>query len=374
MKDPRIQKFARVLVNNSMKVKPGDKVLIEFYDVPIELPLVVVEEVFAAGGIPLLEMKDMKIQRKLYLQGPEEFFKLAGEFELYRMKQMDCYAGLRGCGNDNELADVPGSQMGLMEKHWWKPVHLEERCSNTRWVVCRFPSPAYAQKAGMSQEAFEDFFFNACNEVDYGRLSEAMQPLEDLMNRTDKVRIVSPGTDLTFSIKGIPAQKCDGKSNIPDGEVYTAPVIDSANGTISYNAPSTYRGFTFTDIKLIQNDGVIIEASANDTERLNDILDSDEGARRIGEFALGVNPMINRPMDDILFDEKIAGSIHFTPGDIVEELGGNGNHSGIHWDIVLIQTPEYGGGEIYFDDVLIRKDGKFVLYELLVLNPDRLLI
>jgi len=264
--------------------------------------------------------------------------------------------------------------MALFEKHWWTPVHLEQRCSKTRWVVCRFPSPAYAQKAGMSQEAFEDFFFNACCEVDYGRLSAAMQPLEDLMNRTDKVRIVSPGTDLTFSIKGIPAQKCDGQFNIPDGEVCTAPVIDSANGTISYNAPSTYRGFTFTDIKLTLKDGVIIEASANDSERLNDILDSDQGARRIGEFAIGVNPMITRPMDDILFDEKIAGSIHFTPGDTVEELGGNGNHSGIHWDIVLIQTPEYGGGEIWFDDVLIRKDGKFVLDDLLVLNPDKLLI
>ena len=373
MKDPRIQQFADVLVNFSTGVKPGDKVLIEFNDIPPEVPIAIADEVFAAGGIPLLEMKDMRLQRALYLHGNEEHFRLAGELELYRMKKMDCYIVLRGFSNANELADVPAGQMKFYEQHIFKPVHLKERCVNTRWVVCRYPTPAYAQNAKMSQEAFEDFFFRACCEVDYRKMSAAMQPLEDLMSRTDQVRLKGDGTDLTFSIKDIGAKKCDGEFNLPDGEVYSAPVLDSVNGTIAYNTPSTCRGFTFTDIKLTLQDGIIVEASANNTEKLNEILDSDSGARRIGEFALGLNPLITKPMDDILFDEKIAGSIHFTPGASEDAVGGNGNESGIHWDIVLLQTPEYGGGEMWFDHVLVRKDGKFLLGELKGLNPENLL-
>ena len=373
MKDPRLRKFAQVLVNYSTRVKKGDKVLIEFNDIPSEVPIAIADEVFAAGGIPVLEMKDMRVQRALYLQGYEEYFRLAGEFELYRMRKMDCYIVLRGYSNANELSDVPAGQMKFYEQHIFKPVHLQERCVNTRCVVCRYPTPAYAQNARMSMDAFEDFFFQACCEVDYQRFSKVMQPLEDLMNRSDKVRLMGPGTDLTFSIKGIGAKKCDGEFNLPDGEVYTAPVIDSTNGMIAYNTPSTYRGFTFTNIKFTFKNGVIVDASANNIEKLNGILDSDEGARRIGEFAVGVNPIITCPMDDILFDEKIAGSIHFTPGASEDAVGGNGNESGIHWDIVLMQTPEYGGGEMWFDDVLVRKDGRFIPQELQGLNPENLL-
>jgi aminopeptidase len=222
----------------------------------------------------------------------------------------------------------------------------------------------------MSKEAFEDFYFNVCN-LDYGKMNKAMDALVELMNKTDKVQLIGKDTNLTFSIKDIPAVKCAGEMNIPDGEVFTAPVRDSVNGVITYNTPSPYQGFTFENVKLTFENGKIIDATANDTERINHIFDTDEGARFVGEFAIGVNPYIQHPMQDILFDEKIDGSFHFTPGECYEEAY-NGNHSNIHWDMVMIQRPEYGGGEIYFDDVLIRKDGRFVIKELEALNPENL--
>ena len=202
-------------------------------------------------------------------------------------------------------------------------------------------------------------------------MSKAMDSLVELMNRTDRVHIKGPGTDLTFSIKDIPAIKCAGEMNIPDGEVYTAPVKESMNGVISYNTPSEEQGFTYENIRFEIKDGKIIKAAANDNERINQLLDTDEGARYFGEFAIGVNPYILNPMKDTLFDEKIAGSFHLTPGMAYEDAP-NGNDSAVHWDLVMIQRPEYGGGEIYFDDVLIRKDGLFTLPELMCLNPENL--
>ncbi|NQS98555.1 MAG: aminopeptidase [candidate division Zixibacteria bacterium] len=371
MKDPRVKEFAEVLVNHSTKVKPGNKVLIEVFDTPHEVTLAIVEEVFAAGGIPLIEMKSNRVQRALYMSGDDDFFKLAADCELYRMKQMDCYIAVRGIWNDKEFVDIPGGQMSKFEKLWLKPVHFDERVANTRWVVTRFPSPSYAQKAKMSFEAFENFFFRACTGVDWEKMSNAMDKMVALMQKTDKVRLVAKGTDLTFSIKGIKPVKCAGQYNVPDGEIFTAPVRESVNGVIHYNTPSSYRGFTFENIELTFKDGKIVNAAANDTERINEIFDTDEGARYVGEFALGVNPYVDQPMDEVLFDEKISGSIHFTPGNAYIEAD-NGNKSSIHWDLVLIQTEEYGGGEIYFDDTLIRKDGVFIVDELKGLNPENL--
>ena len=286
------------------------------------------------------------------------------------MAGMDAYIGVRGGSNSSELSDVPSERMNEYMAHYWQPVHGNIRVPKTKWVILRYPSPSMAQMADMSTEAFEDFFFNVCC-LDYSRMDRAMDALVALMERTDRVRIVSPGTDLSFSTKGLPAVKCAGKLNIPDGEVFTAPVRDSVNGVIAYNTPSLENGFTYTDIRFVFRDGKIVEATANDTARINKQLDIDEGARYVGEFAIGVNPYITFPMKDTLFDEKIAGSFHFTPGSCYDECD-NGNKSSQHWDLVLIQTPEYGGGEMYFDDVLVRKDGRFVLSELECLNPENL--
>jgi aminopeptidase len=286
------------------------------------------------------------------------------------MSEMDAYISLRGNDNFMENADIPPETDDLYQSIYFKKVHHEIRVAKTKWCVLRYPSPSMAQLSGMSTEAFEDFYFDVCN-LDYGKMDQAMEPLKELMDRTDRVRLVGPGTDLCFSIKGIGAIKCAGNKNIPDGEVYTAPVRDSVNGTISFNTPSRYSGFTFDSVSLTLKDGKIVKSTSNNPERMDKILNLDEGARYIGEFAIGVNPHIKKAMCETLFDEKIAGSIHFTPGAAYEDAF-NGNVSAVHWDLVLIQTPEYGGGEIYFDDVLVRKDGRFVLPELLGLNPENL--
>lgn len=370
MVDPRITKLAHNLVNYSCNVQPGEKVLIE--SISLELPLVqeLIKKVYQAGGIPFVSIKNPSVDRALLMGASQEQMQLMAKYEGARMSDMQAYIGIRSGNNAAELSDVPGEKMELYNKHFWHKVHGEIRVPKTKWVVLRYPSPSMAQLANTSIEAFEDFYFDVCN-LDYARMSEAMDPLVELMNKTDKVRIVGPGTDLHFSIKGLPAVKCAGERNIPDGEVYTAPVKDSVNGFITYNTPAPYQGFTYENVRLEFQNGKIVQATANDTARINQVFDTDEGARYVGEFAIGVNPYITKPMKDTLFDEKIAGSIHFTPGSSYDDCF-NGNKSAIHWDLVYIQTPEYGGGEIYFDDVLIRKDGRFVLPQLVGLNPEKL--
>ncbi len=372
MADPRYLDLARVLVRYSTEIKPGEKVLVETTNVPAEFVAVLVQEICDAGGLPVLEMKDQLVQRKLFLNATEERIKFIAGIEMDRMKKMDAYIGVRGVFNAKEFSDIPGDRMSLYEKLWMGPVHLEERVPNTKWVVLRFPSPQMAQMAKMSYEAFSDFYFQVCTKVDWAKASKAMDPAVAFIKKAERVHIKSPGTDLKFSIKGIDVQKCDGRKNIPDLEIYTAPVRDSIEGVIQYNTPSTLRGFTFENIRFKFSKGKIVEATANDNDRINDILNTDEGARYIGEFALGFHPFISEPMDDTLFDEKIRGSLHFTPGNAYIGEADNGNRSAIHWDLVLIQTPEKGGGEIYFDDVLIRKDGRFVHEAFTALNPENL--
>lgn len=370
--DSRIEVLAKNLVNYSCEVKENEKVLIHHIGTDTrDLARQLIKEVYKAKGIPVVRYTDPKIQREILLGASREQMKMMAEVDGLEMSKMDCYIGVRGSENVSELADVPKSNMEIYEKYYMTPVHHGIRVPKTRWVVLRYPNAAMAQLSGTSVESFEDFYFNVCN-LDYAKMDKAMKALVEYLNKTDKVRIISPGTDLSFSIKGIPAKPCSGHMNIPDGEVYTAPVRESVNGTIAYNVPSIHNGFTYENISFEFKDGKIIKAKANDSKKINEVLDIDEGARYIGEFAIGVNPYILEPMKDILFDEKIQGSIHFTPGNCYD-VASNGNHSSIHWDLVLIQRPEYGGGEIYFDDVLIRKDGRFVIKELEGLNPEALM-
>ncbi|MGG4141917.1 aminopeptidase [Paenibacillus algorifonticola] len=370
MRDPRIQQLAANLAGYSIGVQPGENVLIEVIGSERELTKALIEEVAKLGGRPFVEITDPAVTRTLLRNGSKEQIEEWTKYDLQRMKQMDAYIGIRAGGNVNEMSDVPEDKMRLYEQIYRDAVHMNQRVKRTRWVVMRYPNESMAQLAKMSTESFEDFYFNVCN-LDYAKMDKAMDPLQALMNKTDRVRIVSPGTDLTFSIKNIGSKKCSGHRNIPDGEVFSAPVRDSVQGTISYNAPSVYSGVTFSDICFTFENGKIVKATSSDTARLNEILDMDEGARYIGEFAIGFNPHILHPMNDTLFDEKIAGSLHFTPGRAYDETD-NGNRSSVHWDLVLIQRPEYGGGEIYFDDVLIRKDGHFVIPELEALNSENL--
>lgn len=370
MKDPRITKLAENLINNAIALKAGENILIETTDTPDELSTELVKAVAKAGGNAFVHNYNGRVRREMILSASEEQMKVAADLAMEEMQKMQCYISIRAAENAMENCDIPGPQM---KKHRLaNQAVLDYRVNKTRWCVLRWPNPSMAQAAKMSTEAFEDFYFEACL-ADYPKMAKAAQNLVDLMNRTDKVRLVSKGTDLTFSIKGIGAVPCCGNMNIPDGEVYTAPVRNSVNGVIQYNTPSLYDGKQFGNVRLEFKDGAIVNASCEtgSNEALNALFNTDEGARYVGEFAIGFNPYVNSAMCDILFDEKIAGSIHFTPGRCYEDAP-NGNVSAIHWDLVLIMRPEYGGGEIWFDDVLIRKDGKFVVDELKCLNPEEL--
>ncbi|MBL8967423.1 MAG: aminopeptidase [Spirochaetaceae bacterium] len=370
MIDPRLRKLAQLLVTYSTKVKPGEKVLIQDNNVEAAFVAALVDAVHDAGGLPFVTLRDKTVERALFRRATEAQLELQARFERDRMAEMDVYIGFTSIRNLSAWSDMPTDKLELYNRHVWKKVHIETRLPKTRWVVLRYPSAAFAQMAGMSEEAFEDWYFDVCT-MDYAKMSKAMDPLVDVLARTDRVRIVGPGTDLSFSVKGLPPVKCDGGLNIPDGEVYTAPVRDSVEGRITYNTPSEHDGFCFENISFEFRGGKIVKATANDSARINKVLDIDEGARYVGEFAIGVNPFVTKPMKETLFDEKIAGSIHFTPGNSYDDCF-NGNRSALHWDLVLIQTPEWGGGEIWFDGRLVRKDGVFVVPELEGLNPDRL--
>ncbi|MEO6004803.1 MAG: aminopeptidase [Opitutus sp.] len=367
--DPRFTQLAEGLTGFSTALKKGEHVLIDAFDVPDAIVIALIRAARARGAHPLVQIHRARISREMTLGAEEAQYAPHAEVELARMQTVDAYIALRGSENIFEASDVPSEKVQLVSR-LMKPV-LDHRVGKTKWVVLRWPTSAMAQQAGMSTEAFEDFYFNVCT-LDYGRMGPGMKALKELMERTDRVQLKGPGTDLTFSIKGIGAQPCGGLRNIPDGEVFSCPVRDSVEGVIQYNAPTVYLGTSFDNIRLVFKRGKVVEATSSNTKRLNQILDSDEGARYIGEFALGFNPHILEPMRDILFDEKIAGSFHFTPGQAYEGVG-NGNKSQVHWDMVCIQRPEYGGGEVWFDGKLIRKDGLFVPKPLHKLNPDHLL-
>jgi aminopeptidase len=368
MHDPRYEQLAEVLTGYSTRLESGEKVLIDTFDAPPEIIIALIRKAREKGAIPLANLQSNVVNRELLRGAEESQYQLIAEHEMVRMKGVGAYIAVRGSHNITEQSDVPPERMKLAMK-LLKPV-LDQRVNKTKWVVLRWPTSSMAQMAGMSTEAFEDFFFRVCT-LDYSKMEAAMKPLAALMNDTDRVRIVGPGTDLSFSIRGISTVACSGEHNIPDGEVFTCPVRDSVQGRVQFNAPTIYQGTAFDSIKLAFKNGRITDATGSNTTRINEILDTDDGARFIGEFALGFNPFILEPMRDILFDEKIAGSFHFTPGQAYEEAD-NGNRSQVHWDLVCIQRPEYGGGEVYFDDKLVRKDGQFVLEELKPLNPENL--
>lgn len=368
MHDARYDDLARVLIRHSTALRPGEKVLIDAYDIPEEFVVTLVRAVRAAKGLPFVQLQNARVSRELALEASAPQLDIASTLELARMKKMDAYIAIRGSHNITEMSDVPDDRMQLLMGKM-RPV-LDWRINKTKWVVLRWPTPAMAQQAQKSTEAFEDFFFKVCT-LDYSRMAPGMKALKELMDKTDRVHLKGPGTDLRFSIKGIGAVSCGGDRNIPDGEVFTAPVRESVEGEITFNAPTIYQGIAFENIRLGFAKGKVVDATGSNTKALNHILDSDAGARYIGEFAIGFNPHILHPMRDILFDEKIAGSFHFTPGQAYA-VGGNGNKSRIHWDMVNIQRPDTGGGEIWFDGKLVRKDGLFVLPALKKLNPDYL--
>jgi aminopeptidase len=368
MTDPRFAKLARLLIEYSTRLKRGERILIEAIDVPDEFSVELLRAVRKVGATPVIEIRHTRVTGEMIRGTDDSHAGLSRDIELARMKKVQAYLAIRGAANASENADVSSHCMALWSRTL-RPV-LNWRVNKTRWCVLRWPTPSMAQAAGMSTEAFENLYFDVCT-MDYAKMARAMLPLQRRMKKAGDVHITAPGTDLRFSIKGIGAIPCEGLRNIPDGEVFSCPVKNSVQGHITFNTPTIYSGTKFENVRLAFKDGKIVEATSSNTKRLNEILDTDAGARYIGEFSLGFNPYILNPMCDILFDEKIAGSLHFTPGQAYE-VADNGNRSAVHWDMVLIQRREWGGGEVKFDGEVVRKDGMFVPKDLQGLNPRNL--
>lgn len=369
--DPRYPKLAEVLIGFSTEIEAGEHVLVDSFDAPEAMTIALIRAIRARGAFAHIRSHHARLTREILRDLSEEEANVSGELALAQIQKMDAYVGIRSGQNIFESSDVPAEHMQrYTQSH---KTAQDYRVRDTKWVVLRWPSPAMAQQARMSTEAFEDFYFTVCTQ-DFRRFEPGMEALKARLEATKDVRITGPGTDLSFSIEGIAAVPCGGKRNIPDGEVFTAPVRDSVNGTLAYNVACVYQGVSFDGVKLRFENGKIVEATASQNEkRLNEILDTDEGARYIGEFAIGFNPHILEPMQDTLFDEKIAGSFHFTPGQCYRGVADNGNDSRIHWDMVCIQRPDYGGGKMFFDGELVREDGIFIVDDLKALNPDQLL-
>ena len=365
--DPRITELAGNIVNYAWDLKKGEVFYVDMIGPETRvLGQEIVRLGTLKGGVPFWHGFDDNFAKAFFSGASLEQHKKFSDFHRQIMERVDCYVGVRGGNNPYDMSDLSSEQRKLKDEIYQSEVHMKTRLKK-RWVVLRYPVAALATMARMSQEKFEDFYFQVCC-FDYAEMSRAMDPRVALMQKTDRVRIVSPGTDIEFSIKGLPAIKCDGRINIPDGEVFTAPVKNSVNGFITYNTTSLNRGLLFRDIRLEVKDGKIIRATAPAFQKeLDEIFNMDEGARYFGEFAIGVNPYILEPMNDTLFDEKIKGSIHLTPGNSYDECD-NGNKSSVHWDLVLIQRESHGGGELYFDGKLVRKNGVFIVDELKALN------
>src|SRR5215216_1458844 len=247
MHDERFDTLAKLLVGYSIRLKGNETVLIEAFDIPDEMTAALIQAVRNAGGVPFAQVYHARVNRALALEASDRQLNIMASHELARMKKMNAYIAMRGSHNITELADVPSDKMQLIGKKM-RPVQ-NQRVKRTKWVVLRWPTPSMAQLAGMSTEAFEDFFFDVCT-LDYRKLQPGMKALKALMIRTDRVELKGPGTDLRFSIKGIGAIICGGDRNIPDGEVFSCPVKDSIQGHITFNAPSIYQGIAFDGVRL----------------------------------------------------------------------------------------------------------------------------
>ena len=371
--DKRIAQLAENILKNSVQLKKGEKIYIEAFGASTkDFFNEFIKETIKLGAVPFYFYNDASFEKSLIEGASEKQIEDYTAIHKRLMEDADCYVAVRGYDDAFALSDVSAKNMDMFGKIFQEQVHMRTRLPKTRWCVLRWPNTSMAAMSRMSLKQFEDFYFDACL-LDYRKMGKAMLPLKELMDKTENVHIKGNDTDLTFSLKGIKAIVCDGKMNIPDGEVYSAPVKDSINGYVQFNTDTMYDGVFYSNIRLeFKNGRIVTGTSLVNNDKFQKMLDLDDGSRYMGEFALGVNPYIIHPILDILFDEKTCGSFHMAIGNSYEDETNNGNKSSIHWDLVKIQTLEHGGGEIWFDNKLIRKDGLFVLPELKGLNPQNL--
>ena len=360
------KQLAEQLLNHSVQLQAGENIMLQLIGLNgVGLIRALAEAARNKKAHPFIKIEDPEINRVLLEQGDDEFWKNQSDTDqLPLMKKMDAFIGIRASENIYESSGVPKEANKAYSRNFLNPVHFEERVNNTKWAVLRYPSAAFAMNAKMPTETFRKFYYDACL-FDYNKLEKAMEPLEEVLRKTDEIHLKGNGTDIRFSVKDQNWIPCFGRRNIPDGELFSSPILDSVEGEITY-APSVYQGKPFEFVKLKVEKGVVVDFDSSNNGALEEILDTDEGARRFGEFSFGLNPIIKNPMYDILFDEKIYGSNHLTLGNDYE-IAPNGNTSNIHWDLVCI------GADVFLDGELIRKNRLFVKESLKGLNPNKLL-
>jgi aminopeptidase len=367
MTDTRIEKLANVLVNYSVAVQPGHKVMIQGETIASPLLRAVYAKVLQAGGHPLLMPSLFGTQELLFrYASDEQLLHIPEPFKLI-IETYDVLISLTGTENTKALSNVDPAKTVLRSQaqaEIMKTYMARSAAGELRWVVALFPTNAHAQDAEVSLSEYEDFVYGAClpdldDPVGYWkRFSAWQQKIVDWLEGKERVHVVGPETDLRLNVAGRTFINCDGKYNMPDGEVFTGPVEDSVEGHVRFSYPAIYAGREVSGVRLWFEDGQVVKATAEKNEDfLLQTLDTDEGARRVGEFAIGTNKGIIRFTRQILFDEKINGSFHMALGFSIPESGGQ-NESAIHWDMICDMRD---GGEIWVDDELLYKDGDFVI-------------
>lgn len=355
MVDPRIKKLAGILVNYSIKMKKGDVIEVSCGPAAAPLALEVYKLILENEALPMLNVGLPGAAYQYYKLATDDMLKT---FPKIRMYEAEHTAGSISIGTDyntKEFTNIDSKKIALRRKVI-KPIQDKEM-EKDNWVICEYPTDALAQDAEMSLEEFEDFVYSATN-VDYEKMDKDQDHLKKLFDKGKTVRIVAKDTDLTFSIDGRDAIKCAGNRNIPDGEIFMAPVDDSANGHIAYSFPAIRGGKEVDGIRLEFKDGEVVRASATKNEDfLLEMIKTDEGAKRLGEFGIGLNFGIKKFIKQILFDEKIGGTVHLALGMAYKEGGGK-NDSAIHWDMICDLR---NGGELYLDGKLVQKNGKFLV-------------
>ncbi|AZR72292.1 hypothetical protein BBF96_02105 [Anoxybacter fermentans] len=356
MGDPRIEKLADILVNYSVEVKEGERVLISGSILARPLIEEIVKKVAQAGAEPVTRIT-LETAGYLFMKyGSEEIIGRTNEVFLDMIKKCDALISINAPENTKYMSTIDPKRLSLHQKALM-PISEYVMGGNVRWVGCNFPVPALAQEAEMSLEEYENFVYSATN-IDWVENSKYQDKIKAIFDAGKEVRIVGPGTDLTFSIEGREGIKCDGRNNMPDGEIFYAPIENSANGYITYDFPAMRMGKEVSGIRLEFKDGKVVKASATKNEDfLLSSLDTDEGARYIGEFGIGVNYGIQRFTKDILFDEKIGGTIHLALGRAYPESGGK-NVSAIHWDMIKDLRKD---GKIILDGKVVAENGKFLI-------------
>jgi len=365
MQSDQLTELAEQIVGHSLRLEENDRVLIDVVGEADELVTATLTKVYEAGAQPFLRTISTDHLKTIVRGGSEVYMKHWADVDRFQMRGISAYLRIRADENLYDWSDIPQDRFTQYVNHYRLP-QQEAIAKLSKWLMIQYPTHGMAQQARMSTPAYQELYFrSSC--MDYARLAEAAKPLQDLMAQVDKVRIEAVDTDFQFRIRGIPSYMCDGRYNLPDGELFTAPLAESAEGEIRFNIPSAFMGIQFEQVRFKVNKGHVIHADSSQRELLRSIIGSDFGASRFGEFGIGLNPFIRMPTNHVSMDEKMGGSIHLALGQAFE-YADNGNKSAIHWDFVQCHFQEFGGGNVYFDNQLVRRDGLYVHPQLLALN------